>query len=143
MSEHPEIEALAQGLTEEVKEEVLRFIEKEGINEEIQNDAAEMARIAARNILEPNQPPLKDFPRIPLDTETTTDEDVRYMLVQEFLQSAGFKFTSNVLKYESQCPEFKFDREDLGEKLGLPIYDKTPFLVQLIEQKLKNEENGN
>ena len=139
MSEHPEIEDLAQGVTEEVKEEILRFIEKEGINEEIQSDAAEMARIAARNILEPNQPPLKDFPRIPLDLSTNTEEDIRYMLIQEFLQSAGFKFTSNVLKYESQCPEFKYDREELGANLGLPIYDKTPFLVQIIEQKLKNE----
>ena len=141
MSSHPEIEQLAEGITEEVKEEVLRFIEKEGINEEIQNDAAEMARIAARHILEPNQPPLKDFPRLPLDLTTTTEENIRYMLVQEFLQSAGFKFTSNVLRYESQCPDFTIDRESLGQDLGLPVYDKTPYLVQIIEQKLKNEAN--
>ena len=139
MSSHPAIDELAQGMTDEVKEEILRFIEKEGINAEIQSDAAEMARIAARNILEPDQPPLKDFPKLPLDINETTEEDIRYMLIQEFLQSAGFKFTSSVLKYEGQCPEFHVDREELGNALGLPVYDKTPFLVQIIEQKLKNE----
>ena len=139
MSSHPAIDELAQGMTEEVKEELLRFIEKEGINAEIQGDAAEMARIAARNILEPDQPPLKDFPKLPLDINETTEEDIRYMLIQEFLQSAGFKFTSSVLKYEGQCPEFHIDREELGNALGLPVYDKTPFLVQIIEQKLKQE----
>ena len=140
MSSHPAIDELAQGMTDEVKEEILRFIEKEGINAEIQSDAAEMARIAARNILEPDQPPLKDFPKLPLDINETTEEDIRYMLIQEFLQSAGFKFTSSVLKYEGQCPEFHVDREELGNALGLPAYDKKPFLVHIIEQKLKNEE---
>lgn len=140
MSSHKAIDEIAQNMTEEVKEELLRFISKEGIDTEIQNDAAEMARIAARNILEPDQPPLKDFPKLPLDINETTEEDIRYMLIQEFLQSAGFKFTSSVLKYEGQCPEFHIDREELGAALGLPVYDKTPFLVQIIEQKLKNEQ---
>lgn len=137
--QHQIIDNLADGTTKEVIEEIKRWVSKQGIDEEIQSDASEMARIAARHLLDENQPPLKDFPRIPLDLSTTTEEDVRYMLIQEFLQSAGFNFTSNVLKYESQCPEFPLDREDLGTALGFPSYDRTPFLVQIIEEKLKKE----
>ncbi|EAY21440.1 hypothetical protein TVAG_198790 [Trichomonas vaginalis G3] len=140
MSNHSVIDDLARGTTKEVTEEVKRWIANQGIEDEIQADAAEMARIAARHILDPNQPPLKDFPRIPLDLNTTTEEDVRYMLIQEFLQSAGFNFTSNVLKYESQCPEFPIDRDDLGAALGFPSYDRTPFLVQIIEERLRKQQ---
>lgn len=137
--DHSVIDNLAKATTNEVTEEIKRWINKQGIDDEIQSDAAEMARIAARHLLDPDQPPLKDFPRIPLDLSTTTEEDVRYMLIQEFLQSAGFNFTSNVLKYESQCPEFPIDREDLGAALGFPSFDRTPYLVQIIEEKLKKE----
>lgn len=142
MSSKEAIDNLATQVNDEMSEEIAAWIEKEGINEEINEDAAEIARIAARNIIDPKQPGLKPFPKLPLDQGLYTDDGIRYMLIQEFLQSAGLNFTSAVLRYESQFPDLELDREQLGKDCALPSYDKTPYLVQIIEEiiKKRNEQ---
>lgn len=135
------VDNLAEAVNNELIEEVAAWLEKQDVNKEIQNDALEIGRIAARNILDPTQPGLKSFPRIPLDQGLYTDEGIRYMLIQEFLQSSGLHFTSSVLRFESQYPELEFQRDKLGHDLGFPSYDKTPYLVQIIEEILKKRSS--
>jgi hypothetical protein len=119
------------------QEDVIRALEElvqeKGIKAKVLEDAQELAKIAARHILDETQPPLTEFPRVPIDG----DKELQYLLVLEFLQSAGFKFAPSVLKFESQHPEVELNRRDLGKKLNLCTYDRTPYLVQLIEEQMK------
>jgi hypothetical protein len=55
----------------------------------------------------------------------------------EYLESIGLKFAPTVLRYEGQHPNHFANRVDLARKLHLRSYDKTPLLVQIIEEKLK------
>jgi hypothetical protein len=98
------------------------------------SEAQELAKIAARHILDETQPELTPFPSIPVETN---EQELQYLLILEFLQSAGFKFAPSVLRYESQHPELQIDRRELGKRLHLCTYDRTPYLVQLIEEQLK------
>ena len=122
----------------EVIDELERLVEEKGIKAKVLADAQEMAKVAARHILDESQPELQAFPSIPIDG----DKELQYLLVLEFLQSAGFKFAPNVLKFESQHPELDVNRRELGKKLNLCTYDRTPYLVQLVEEQLKTlDEN--
>mgnify|MGYP007039338225 FL=1 len=121
---------------QEVVEELQRLVEEKGIKEKVLQDAQELAKIAARHILDESQPELQSFPSIPIDG----DKETQYLLVLEFLQSAGFKFAPSVLRFESQHPDIELNRRELGKQLNLCTYDRTPYLVQLIEEQLKSEE---
>ena len=83
---------------QEVVEELQHLVEEKGIKEKVLADAQELAKIAARHILDESQPELQSFPSIPVDG----DKEIQYLLVLEFLQSAGFKFAPSVLRFESQ-----------------------------------------
>jgi hypothetical protein len=113
----------------EVSEALEDLVEKNHIKERVLAHAEEYARIAATHILDETQPPLEPFPVVSIES----DKKTQYLLILEFLQSAGFKFAPSVLQFESQHPDLPFDRRDLGKKLKLRTYDRTPYLVQLIE----------
>ena len=120
------------------KEIIAQFheiLEQNGIKESVLMDAQEMAKVAGKHILDPSNPDLTEFPPIPIED----GKDVEFFLILDFLQCAGFKFASNVLKFESQHPDLSFDRRQFGKALGLKAYDKTPYLVQLIEKMRRNE----
>jgi hypothetical protein len=119
---------------QEVVSELQRLVDEKGIKEKVLEDAQELAKIAARHILDETQPELQVFPSVPIDG----DKELQYLLVLEFLQSAGFKFAPSVLKFESQHPELDLNRRELGHRLHLTTYDRTPYLVQLIEEQLKS-----
>ena len=139
MNEKNIIKELSKPIIEDVIEELENFLKNNGIQNLIEEDGKELARITARQILDPSQIGMKKFPEIPLDPEQTSDVTIQYHLILEFLESSGFNFAANVLRYESQHPEEDYDRIQFGRDLGLPSYDKTPYLVQLIEKKLKSE----
>ena len=122
---------------QEVVHELEDLVEKKGIKEKVLGEAQELAKIAARHILDETQPELQAFPSIPVEG----DKELQYLLVLEFLQSAGFKFAPSVLKFESQHPEIELNRRELGKQLNLCTYDRTPYLVQLIEEQLKTLED--
>lgn len=117
----------------EVVEELQNLVNEKGIKEKVMEEAQELAKIAARHILDETQPELQAFPSINVEG----DKELQYLLVLEFLQSAGFKFAPSVLRFESQHPELEVKRRELGKQLNLCTYDRTPFLVQLIEEQLK------
>jgi hypothetical protein len=115
---------------EEVTAALEELVEVNGIKRKVLERAQEYAKIAATHILDETQPPLQPFSAV----EIEGDKELQYLLVLEFLQSAGFKFAPAVLKFESQHPDLPFDRRELGKRLRLRTYDRTPYLVQLIEQ---------
>lgn len=118
----------------EVVEELQNLVAEKGIKEKVNEEAQDLAKIAARHILDETQPELAAFPSVNIEG----DKELQYLLVLEFLQSAGFKFAPSVLRFESQHPELELKRRELGKQLNLCTYDRTPYLVQLIEEQLKN-----
>jgi hypothetical protein len=128
------LDGVVQSTQREVIEELQRLVEEKGIKQRVLEEAQELAKVAARHILDESQPELQAFPSIPIESE---DQQLQYLLVLEFLQSAGFKFAPSVLRFESQHPEIQLNRRELGKQLHLCTYDRTPYLVQLIEEQLK------
>jgi hypothetical protein len=113
----------------EVSEALEVLVTETGIKDEVLQHAKELATTAATHILDESKPPLERFK--PLDLEE--DNRLKYLLVLEFLQSAGFKFAPTVLKYESQHPDLEMDRRQFGRDLKLRTFDRTPYLIQLLE----------
>ena len=131
------MDSFVEGTQKEVVEELQKIVEEKGIKQKVLGEAQEMAKVAARHILDETQPELQEFPSVPVDG----DKQLQYLLVLEFLQSAGFKFAPSVLRFESQHPELELNRRQLGKELNLCTYDRTPYLVQLIEEQLKSLED--
>jgi hypothetical protein len=133
------LEGVVQETQREVIEELQRLVEEKGIKKRVLDEAQELAKVAARHILDESQPELQAFPSIPIEND---DQELQYLLVLEFLQSSGFKFAPSVLRFESQHPEIQLNRRELGKRLHLCTYDRTPYLVQLIEEQLKSLESA-
>ena len=129
------IEDKALSAQKEILAQLHEILEEKGIKEKVLADAQEMAKVAGKHILDENQPELTAFPEIPIED----GGDLEFFLIYDFLISSGFKFAGNVLKYESQHPDIDFDRKEFGKVLGLCTYDRTPYLVQLIEEMQKRE----
>jgi hypothetical protein len=129
------LDEFVQGAQRDVINELQILVEEKGIKAKVLQEAQDLAKTAARHILDETQPDLEPFPKIPLDSE---EQNLQYQIILEFLQSAGFKFAPSVLRFESQHPEVELDRRALGKKLNLCTYDRTPYLVQLIEEQLKS-----
>jgi len=113
----------------EVVQALEELVEENHIKENVLEEAKRLATIAASHILDSSKPELTPFEPVPTDG----GKELQYLLVLEFLQSAGFKFAPSVLQFESQHPDIVLDRRALGKRLGLRTYDRTPYLVQLIE----------
>jgi hypothetical protein len=73
---------------------------------------------------------------VPIDPDN--GELIEYRLVMDYLESIGLKFAPTVLRYESQHPNLFADRAELAERLHLRSYDRTPLLVQMIEEKRRS-----
>jgi hypothetical protein len=81
-----------------------------------------------------NDEPVEVFHPVPIDSVSELTE---YCLVMDYLESIGLKFAPTVMRYESQHPNQFADRTELAQRLHLRSYDKTPLLVQIIEEKRK------
>ena len=121
-----------QNTNKEVLEKVEALVEEKGIRDKIEKETEELAKKTAYSILDP-QIPAPSFKGVDLSVE---DPD-QYLLILDYFESTGMKFTSQTIRYESQNPQLTLDRNALAEKYGLRSYDKTPLLVQMIEQRLK------
>ena len=111
-------------------------LDQKGVKDQVLKNAQEMASVACQNILDPTKDPLKTFDGVP------KDKDIELQLIYDFLKQAGFNFTANCLKYESQQPELleSFNRRELGKNCGLCTYDKTPYLVQIIREMQRSNK---
>jgi hypothetical protein len=124
--------------------ELQTLVEEKGIKMRVLQEAQDLAKIAARHILDETQPDLEPFPKIPIESE---EQLLQYQIVLEFLQSAGFKFAPSVLRFESQHPEVELDRRTLGiesqsrtqlrfartvsQRTFHCLFDRTPSFISL------------
>jgi hypothetical protein len=131
------LDAFVQSAQRDVIAGFQEFLERQGIKTKVFDEAQELAKVAAGHIGDETQPDVDPFPSIPIENE---EQLLQYQVALEFLQSAGFKFAPSVLQFESQHPDLALDRRALGKKLNLCTYDRTPYLVQLIEAQLKSGE---
>ena len=125
-----------QSTQREVVEEVQKLVEEKGIKDRVLSEAQQIAQKTANHLLDPSSPAPEVFEGIKTDEDSLEE----YLLVLEYLESVGFKFAPSVLRYESQHPDISTNRKEMSEKLGLRNYDRTPLLVQLIEERLKSLE---
>jgi hypothetical protein len=121
----------------EMARDLENLVDEKGIKDKVLASAQGLAKIVASRAIDDSRPGLPPFPSVSLDT---VDQELQYLLVLEFLESTGFKFASNALRFESQHPEVRLNRRELGRRLHLCTYDRTPFLVQLIEEQAKVPE---
>lgn len=124
-----------QATQKDVVEEVQKLVEEKGIKEKVLQEAQQIAQKTANHLLDSSAPAPETYQGIDISKEEDLDE---YLLVLEYLESIGFKFAPSVLRYESQHPEQMVNRRQLSERLGLRSYDRTPLLVQLIEERLNS-----
>lgn len=128
-----------QSINKDALERVEKLIEEKGIKEKLEDQTEQLASQCANSIIDPQAPNPPAYKGVDFNKE---DPD-QYLLILDYFQSSGLQFTTQTLKYESQHPNITVDRKRLAEKYGLRAYDKTPLLVQMIEQRLKmigNEE---
>jgi hypothetical protein len=114
---------------------VSELVEREVIKERMKEEAQEYAQAVADHINDPDGcPEPTRFPPVPIDENGRLE----YYLVLDFLESIGLKFAPTVFRYESQHPNFVTDRDEVAATLHLRSYDRTPLLVQMIEEKRKS-----
>ena len=111
-------------------------LDQKGVKEQVLKNAQEMASVACQNLLDSSKDPLKKFDGVP------SDKSFELQLIYDFLKQAGFNFTANCLKYESQQPELleQYNRREIGKDCHLCTYDKTPYLVQIIREIQRSEQ---
>ena len=126
-----------QQTNKEVLEKVEKLIEEKGIRRKTEEETEELAKKTAYSLLDPEGNHAPVFKGVDFSKE---DPD-QYLLILDYFESTGMKFTSQTIRYESQHPDFTLNRRQLAEKYGLRGYDKTPLLVQMIEQRLKVLDN--
>jgi hypothetical protein len=119
----------------DVVEEVQRLVEEKGIKDKVLQEAQALAHRQAMHIMNPTQ---CEEPESYKGIELNDEDRDEFLLVLEYLESIGLKFTPTVLRFESQNPQVLTDRENLCKRLNLRSYDRTPLLVQLIEERLNS-----
>lgn len=121
-------------------QKVQDLIAEKQIKEKVLQEAQQYAQQAANHIHDPNEPEPEKFVGI----EFTGDNSIlEYALVLDYLESIGLKFAPTVFRYESQHPNAFSERVQTAAELGLRSYDKTPLLVQMIEERRKALEREN
>lgn len=110
------------------------LIENTGLREKVANEAENLAQRSVNVLIDPECDDITDYKGINIEDDILKDE---YLLVLEYLQSVGLKFTPQAARFESQNPDLGFDRVELANKYGLRSYDRTPLLVQMIEDRLR------
>lgn len=130
------LEKIAQDCQTEIYAQLCDCGEQKGVKDEVLKNAQDMATVACRNVLNPEETPLKQFTGVP------KDKAFELQLIYDFLKQSGFNFAANCLKFESQQPELleNFNRRQLGKESHFCTYDKTPYLVQIIREIQRSEQ---
>jgi hypothetical protein len=117
-----------------VVEAVQTMIEQRGIKAQILEETQAHAQRIANHMRDPEAEEPVRYEPVPI---TELSDKIQYQLVTEYLESIGLKIAPTVLRYESQHPNVFSDRANLATQLGLRSYDRTPLLVQIIEETRK------
>ncbi|EAY16056.1 hypothetical protein TVAG_278220 [Trichomonas vaginalis G3] len=130
------LNGLASDCQTEILAQLYDVCEQRGVKDEVLKNAQDMATVACRNVLNPEETPLKTFDGVP------KDKTFELQLIYDFLKQSGFNFAANCLKFESQQPELleNFNRRQLGKESHFCTYDKTPYLVQIIREIQRAEK---
>ncbi|OHT09017.1 hypothetical protein TRFO_22268 [Tritrichomonas foetus] len=126
-----------QSTQQSVVDGAQELAEEKNIKQKIFNEAQEYAQLIANHIKNPDSKPPPEFPPLPLDTD---NDLIEYYFVLDFLESIGLKFSPTIFRYETQRTNEFVDRAFIRDSLNLRSYDKTPLLVQLIEEIRKSQE---
>lgn len=126
------VKKVIEGTEKGVVKELEGLVYDKELRKLVLREAKETAVKQAAHSLDNSIPPLPEIPGILADS----DERDEYLLILDYLESLGLKLTPTVLRYESQHPEVRLDRKMLAKQFELRHYDKTPLLVQLIQERL-------
>ena len=130
------VKSIIKQSEQELKQDIASIIDEKDIQIKVLNEAKQNAETQAKHYLDKRTAPPPEIPNILADG----DERDEYLFVLEYLESIGLKITPTVLRYESQHPEVQCERKRLAKQYQLKNYDRTPLLVQLIEERLKSLE---
>ena len=117
-------------------QDVQKFAQDTGVNRDVKELSVDIAQKIVKSTLDPdNSQPFKDFTGI-IFSDSLQDED-EYIMVHDFFKSSHLDFPAQVLAYESQHPDVKYNRVAVCKRLGLDPDSKEPMLVQLIIERNK------
>ena len=115
---------------------VQQFAIDTGVNRQVKDYSVDIAQKLVKNTLDPeHSAPVPGFQGI-VFSNPLQDED-EYIMVHDFFKSSHLDFPAQVLAYESQHPDCKYNRTVVCKRLGLDPESKEPMLCQLI--KARNE----
>jgi hypothetical protein len=118
-------------------EGIQKLVKDNRVKERILEEAQDYAQRAANFIHDPQHAdPIQPIPPVPIDSDPSLLE---YCLVLDYLDSVGLKFAPIAFRHEAQHPNQFADRVELARMLGLRPYDRTPLLVQMIDEKRKSQ----
>jgi hypothetical protein len=130
------LSSFIQQTQQSVIEGVQRLVEENHIKERVVEEAQGYAQRIANQIQDPRRAePIETFPGVPIGEP---NQLIEYCLVLDYLESIGLKFAPTVFRYEAQHPNQFAVRTELAKQLNLRAYDRTPLLVQMIEEKRKS-----
>ena len=130
------VKSIIRESEEELKQDIAAIIDEKDLQIKVLDEAKTNAEAQAKHFLDKQIALPPEIPNILADG----DERDEYLFVLEYLESIGLKVTPTVLRYESQHPEVQCERKRLAKQYQLKNYDRTPLLVQLIEERLKGLE---
>jgi hypothetical protein len=114
--------------------EVQQYAKETGVSQEVKDLSVEIAQKLVKSELgTENAFNVEDYEGIIFNDSIKDREE--YIIVHEFFRTSHLDFPAQVLAYESQHPDVKYNRGAECEKLGLDPNNKDPILVQLIKQK--------
>jgi hypothetical protein len=114
---------------------VQALVDSCGLRRRLLGEAQNLAQKVTDRIYDEGAPDPPVFPVLAIDH---LEQELQYKLVLEYLDSIGLKFSPTVFRYESRHSEVLADRYELARRLHLRGYDRTPLLVQMIEERRKS-----
>lgn len=125
----------------ELFEEISKFSRDKGLDNQIKVDSEVYAQRVVKNLLDPDHnPPVESFPVIDI-SKTKLDRD-EYIIVHDFFKSSQLPFPAQVLMFESQNPEFRYNRKMVCKRLGLDPGDDSPMLCQILRKRAAVRRRG-
>jgi len=112
--------------------EIQALVDEDELKESVLSEVEAQAMHRASKEVESSIASIQEYRGVSLSGDSRDE----YMMVLEFLETLGLKYSPAVLKYESQHPEVSIDRKQMAQRYRLKAHDRTPLLVQLFQERL-------